>query len=401
MKAASNKQPLFKPLTRDQYKHQSAVKLGPSNDIGKAEDAALAFCQLAAAARLGSALYLKTGKGMEDYFSQHGPSFLKKLKRLFADTPKNEKTGADTRTKDTLNRLKAHPSLAVRTAATELVNALAQSRQLPSDKLRFDTAVKLASNHLSLAILQHRENPRPTVHVITKRPSTSGEQHRIDAPHGSDASVIGEPDMAASGSVAEFMSSQVEDDSPSQEEDEPAPHTSDDAQHTETSADMPAVAEPVVAPVVVTPAQPVQATVAPQPQKIGHVKRNAEGEVLGAYHDNNALPDLAMYIGKAPLGSVLSLYEDDDGQLMVLAEPVASGQAIPQPHPFDAHNLCMTLKGLVEPFTTSDNHMLRSHANIVMRHVEASAESGQPLTVHHQLQTSLEKVYNESSKASS
>src|SRR5690606_31974375 len=124
-------------------------------------------------------------------------------------------------------------SLAVRTAATELVNALAQSRQLPSDKLRFDTAVKLASNHLSLAILLHRENPRPTVHLISKRLSMSGEQHRIDAAHGNGAHLIGEPDMAASESAHEVVPKQdlpadlslVEDDSPSQEEDEPATNT--------------------------------------------------------------------------------------------------------------------------------------------------------------------------------
>jgi len=348
----------LKPLSRDQYKREAAVKLGPGDGMQKAENAALAFGQLAADAPLDSALYLKTNNKAEERFSQNGASVVKKLKRWIKNSLKtrNEKLGAGTRATGNIGQLNTHASSEVRAAANQLVQALTASKHQNSDKVRFDTAVKNASTALTLAILQHRYDPQ--------QPQT--EQSLVD------------------------------NDSTSQKEDQSATNTSDDSQHTQIFANTTAVAKPVV----VTKAQPVQATVAPQPMRIGCIEPDEEGEDA-SYLDDGLLPHLSTYIGKAPLGSVLSVYEDDKRQLMLKAEPVAPGQPSPQPHPNNTGSLCMTLEHLMTPFSTHDDWGVRGHANKVLRLVQESKDSGQPLTISEELKDSVELVYRWSSPASS
>ena len=335
--------------------------------MGDAEDGALAFCQLAEDASLGSTLYLKTGSKTEDRYSANGPSLLKRLKRQITGSPKNEKAGASTRVQDNLGALNTHRSEPVRNAAEQLINAVARSKGGKGPRVWFDADVKSAARSLRTALLVDR----------LSRHSPAVENYFL-GPSPFAKSAAKEPDTTASVS-------ENHNDSP------PA------APETSTAGAVVLIEQAAVQPVVGLQPQPVPATATPQPKRIGFVERDPEGNA-DSYLDDNALADAAGYIYEAPLGSVLSLYEDSEHQLVLLAEPVVPGQAAPQPHPDTTDNVRVTLKRLVDPFTTHHDGMVRQHAKLVLRKLEESELSGQPLTVSYQFRESLELVYGQGSK---
>lgn len=110
--------------------------------------------------------------------------------------------------------------------------------------------------------------------------------------------------------------------------------------------------------------------------------------------NDGALSALRDYIDRVPEGSVLSLYQNAAGQLMLMAQPVSPGETtLPRPHANDVENLRFTLEHVIEPFTAHDASDVATHAKNVLAMVQCSRESDQALVANHQLKNAVGYVH--------